>query len=50
MAPYFSSAVRFEPQPSGLLGDRSGTSSRRVKGVNVLLRKLEMLRRPDRLI
>ena len=49
-APYFSSAVQFEPQLSGLLGDRSGASSRKVKGVNGLLRKLEMLRRADRLI
>ena len=49
MAPYFPSAVRFEPQLSGLLGDGSGAWSRKVKGVNGLLRNPEMLRRPGRL-
>ena len=38
-APYLSSAVRFDSQLSGLLGDRSGASSGKVKGVNGLLRK-----------
>ena len=44
---YFSYAVRFQPQLSGLLGDRSGAWSRKVNGINSLLRKPEMLRRPD---